>query len=91
MNHCGTVLSFAVRDQQRAAGTLDRLLIARCATSLGGPETLVCHPATTTHASMTPEEQQRAGISAGLLRVSIGLEDPDDLIADFTQAIGEAD
>jgi cystathionine beta-lyase/cystathionine gamma-synthase len=57
------------------------------ATSLGGPETLVCHPATTTHASLTPDEQVVGGITPGLLRVSVGLEDPNDLVADFLQAI----
>jgi cystathionine beta-lyase/cystathionine gamma-synthase len=57
------------------------------ATSLGGPETLVCHPATTTHASLTPDEHAIAGITPGLLRVSVGLEDPDDLVADFLHAI----
>ncbi len=49
--------------------------IARVATSLGGPETIVCHPSTSTHASLTPDEKAAAGVSEGLLRVSIGLED----------------
>lgn len=57
------------------------------ATSLGGPETLVCHPATSTHASLTPEEQAETGVTDGLLRVSVGLEDGADLIADFDQAL----
>lgn len=88
MNHNGTVLSVDLAGgQAHAGGTLDRLLLARVATSLGGPETLVCHPATTTHASLTAEEQVTAGIGPGLLRVSIGLEDPGDLVADFLQAI----
>lgn len=88
MSHNGTVLAFEVTGgEAHAASLLDRLRIARIATSLGGPETLVCHPATSTHASLTPEEQLTAGITPGLLRLSIGLEDPNDLIADFQQAL----
>jgi cystathionine beta-lyase/cystathionine gamma-synthase len=57
------------------------------ATSLGGPETIVCHPATSTHASLTPEEKAAAGVSEGLLRVSVGLEETGDIVADFEQAL----
>jgi cystathionine beta-lyase/cystathionine gamma-synthase len=67
--------------------TLDGLRVARSATSLGGPETLVCHPATSTHVSLLPEDQAAIGITDGLLRISVGLEDPQDVIADLTQAI----
>ena len=88
MRHNGTVLALDLAGgQAHAASVLDRLRIARIATSLGGPETLVCHPATTTHASMTHDEHVVAGITPGMLRVSVGLEDPRDLIADFLQAI----
>ena len=66
---------------------LDALRLARPATSLGGPETLVCHSATSTHVSLTPEDQAAIGITDGLLRISVGLEDTDELIADLTQAI----
>jgi len=88
MRHNGSVLSFSVSGGiDHASSVLDRLRIARVATSLGGPETLVCHPATTTHASMTADELELAGIGPGLLRVSVGLEDPADLVADFLQAV----
>ena len=88
MDHNGTVLSFdAAGGVPHATAVLDRLRLARVATSLGGPETLICHPATTTHASLTPDEQVLGGITPGLMRVSVGLEDPGDLIADFLQAI----
>ncbi len=88
MRYNGTVLAFEVfGGQAHVASLLDQLHLARVATSLGGPETLVCHPATTTHASLTPDEHIEAGIVPGLLRVSIGLEDPSDLIADFTRAL----
>src|SRR4051812_23665943 len=84
----GTVLSFDVNGAlERASCVLDRVRLAKVATSLGGPETLLCHPATTTHASLTDEEQATAGISGGLLRLSVGLEDPNDLVADLLQAI----
>jgi len=83
----GTVLSFEVADRETAAAFLGRLRTARIATSLGGPETIVCHPSTSTHASLTPDEKLSAGVSEGLLCVSIGLEDPADVVADFEQAL----
>jgi cystathionine beta-lyase/cystathionine gamma-synthase len=88
MRQFGTVLAFELasgRDGVR--GLLDGIRLARCATSLGGPETLVCHPMTTTHASLTDEEQAEVGVSPGLVRVSVGLEDADDVISDFERAL----
>lgn len=83
-----TVLAVDVAGGVDAARVmLDGLRIARPATSLGGPETLVCHSATSTHVSLPPDEQAAIGITAGLVRVSVGLEDSDELIADLTQAI----
>ncbi len=61
--------------------------IAQLAPSLGGPETLVTHPASTTHAGLLPEELAEAGIGAGTIRMSVGLEDPDDLVADVLAAL----
>ena len=88
MRQYGTVLAFELAGGREAVRTLlDRLELARCATSLGGPETLVCHPMTTTHASLTPQEQADVGVTEGLVRVSVGLEDPGDLIADVTRAL----
>ena len=83
----GTVLSFEVADRDTAAALLGRLRVARVATSLGGPETIVCHPSTSTHASLTPEEKAAAGVSEGLLRVSVGLEETGDIVADFERAL----
>jgi len=83
----GTVLSFEVADRDTASAVLGRLRVARVATSLGGPETIVCHPATSTHASLTPDEKLAAGVSDGLLRVSVGLEDGGDIVADFEHAL----
>ncbi len=83
----GTVLAFEVADRDTAAALLGRLRVARVATSLGGPETIVCHPATSTHASLTPDERLAAGVSDGLLRVSVGLEHGGDIVADFEHAL----
>lgn len=60
------------------------------AESLGGVESLVAHPATMTHASMTPEAREAAGITAGLVRISAGIEDGDDLVADLTRGLDRA-
>ena len=68
---------------------LHALTIAAHAPSLGGVETLVSEPRLTSHASLTPKERVRAGIPDGFLRFSIGLEDADDLIADFAQALAQ--
>jgi len=57
------------------------------AESLGGVESLICHPATMTHAAVAPEVKDKLGISDGLVRLSLGCEDPDDLIADLDQAL----
>lgn len=61
------------------------------AESLGGVESLVAHPATMTHAAMTPEARAKAGISDGLLRLSVGIEATDDLLADITAALARAE
>jgi len=66
---------------------VEGLEIAQLATSLGGPETLVTHSASTTHVNLTPEELAANGISPGTVRVSTGLEHADDLVADFAQAL----
>ena len=66
---------------------VSKLRIAHIATSFGGPETLVCHPATSTHVGLPPSELESLGVTAGLLRFSIGLEDADDLVDDIHQAL----
>jgi len=66
---------------------LRHLRIAKSAVSLGGVETLTCHPRSTTHSSMTPEELAESGVTDGLVRVSVGIEDWRDLLADFEQAL----
>ena len=61
--------------------------LARPATSLGGPETLVCHPASSTHHGLDPESLSASAAADGLVRISVGLENPADLIADFERAL----
>ncbi len=80
-----TILSFELKDGLAAATkTMDALKLIRRTTSFGGPETLICHPATSTHAGTDPAELNAAGVSPGLLRLSVGLEDPEDLWADLS-------
>jgi cystathionine beta-lyase/cystathionine gamma-synthase len=67
---------------------VESLEIAQLETTLGGPETLVTHPASTTHVNLTPEELEANGIRPGTVRVSVGLEHAGDLLADFAQALG---
>lgn len=89
MRQFGTMLAVELAGgREAAAQVLDRIRLIRCATSLGGPETLICHPMTTTHASLTPDEQAESGVTPGLMRISVGLEDTDDLVADLTRALG---
>jgi methionine-gamma-lyase len=84
----GGMLSIDLRGGKPAAFEfLRNLRIARNAVSLGGVETLVCHPKSTTHSGFTDEEFRQAGVTDGLVRISIGIEDWRDLLADFEQAL----
>jgi cystathionine gamma-lyase len=67
---------------------LERTRLFSLAESLGGVESLIEHPAIMTHASVPPEQRERLGISDGLVRLSVGIEDVDDLIGDLEQALG---
>jgi len=87
----GAMFSLELRGGKPAAFDFLRALrIARNAVSLGGVETLVCHPKTTTHSGFTEEQFAEAGVTDGLVRVSIGIEDWRDLLADFEQALESA-
>ena len=84
----GGMLSLDLRGGKTAAFEfLRNLRIARNAVSLGGVETLVCHPKTTTHSGFTEAEFAEAGVTDGLVRISVGIEDWRDLVADFEQAL----
>jgi cystathionine beta-lyase/cystathionine gamma-synthase len=88
MRQFGSLLSFEVVGGKDAARkVVDGLKLVRPAVSLGGPETLICHPASSTHVGVSPEDQVASGITQGLLRVSVGLESATDVIADFQQVL----
>ena len=88
MRQFGSLLSFEVIGGKDAARkVVDGLKLVRPAVSLGGPETLICHPSSSTHVGVTPEDQVASGITQGLLRVSVGLESATDVIADFQQVL----
>ena len=87
MKKPGGMMSIELKaDRDTAAAALNKLKLCTIAVSLGDAETLVEHPATMTHSTYTSEELKASGISEGLVRISIGLEDPEDIIADFEQA-----
>jgi cystathionine beta-lyase/cystathionine gamma-synthase len=84
----GGMLAFEVVGGELAGrAVVEALKLATHAVSLGGVETLVVHAASTTHAPLSPEARARGGVTPGLIRVSIGLESAQDLIADFAQAL----
>ena len=83
----GALITFDVGTYAAAKIFLDRLQVMSLAESLGGVETLISHPASMTHASIPAERRQMLGITDGMVRVSVGLEDLDDLLADLDQAL----
>lgn len=88
MRGYGGMLTIAVKGGGEAATrAADKLKLFALAPSLGGVESLVTQPCTTTHHGLTPEERARRGIGDAMLRLSVGLEDADDLIGDLTQAL----
>jgi methionine-gamma-lyase len=90
-DYAGAMFSLEIRGGKRAAFEfLRNLRVAHNAVSLGGVETLVCHPKTTTHSGFTDEEFRQAGVTDGLVRVSVGIEDWRDLLADFEHALDAA-
>jgi len=86
----GSMLSFELADREAAGRFLSAIKIFLSAESLGGVESLASHSATTTHASVTQEQRDAMGITQGRIRLSIGIEDKEDLIADLEQALDKA-
>ncbi len=87
----GTTFSFDVRGgRTQAFRLLNALQVFKLAVSLGGTESLICHPATTVHSGVPEETRLRLGITDATIRLSIGIEHPDDLVADLTQALAAA-
>lgn len=88
MGSGGTMIAIEIAGGKEAAfAALDRLEIIKISNNLGDAKSIVTHPATTTHQRLSDEDKARLGITPGLLRLSVGLEDADDLIADLTQAL----
>ncbi|HLI64626.1 MAG TPA: PLP-dependent aspartate aminotransferase family protein [Terriglobales bacterium] len=88
MSGFGSMISFELKGGLEAGRILmNHVRVATLAVSLGGVETLIEHPASMTHASLSPEERRQAGFSDGLVRYSVGIEDVEDLIADLRNAL----
>jgi cystathionine beta-lyase/cystathionine gamma-synthase len=83
----GAMISFDVVTLENARTVLNHLKLCSLAESLGGVETLISHPATMTHSSVPADVRQRIGITDGLIRISVGIEDAEDLINDLDQAL----
>lgn len=83
----GGMIAFETGSLAAARSVLDNVRLCALAESLGGVETLVSHPATMTHASVPPEQRARLGITDGLVRISVGVEDVEDIIADLDAAL----
>jgi len=87
MRGFGGMLSFDVGTFEAAREVCNRVKLMALAESLGGVETLMCHPASMTHASVPPERRQAIGLTDSMVRISAGIEDPQDLIDDIRQAL----
>jgi len=87
MKGFGAMLSFELGSLEAAQRMLRQVKVCSLGESLGGVETLISHPATMTHASVPPEERAKIGITDGLVRISVGIEDVEDLIADLDRAL----
>ena len=87
----GAMISFELKENYSIRTFFKSLRLIALAESLGGVESLVCHPASMTHASIPYEVRQKVGITDGLIRLSIGIENIDDLLADLAQAIQESE
>jgi len=86
MKGFGALISFELGSLENAKKFLDRVRLCSLGESLGGVETLISHPASMTHGSVPEETRARLGITAGLVRISVGIEDVEDLIADLENA-----
>ena len=86
MDGFGAMISFELGSYDNAKKFLDRVRLCSLGESLGGVETLISHPETMTHASVPAADRQRLGITPGLVRISVGIEDIEDLIADVENA-----
>ena len=87
MSGFGGMISFELGDLAAASAFLKKVRLCALAESLGGVETIITHPATMTHAAIPPEQRRQIGITDGLVRISVGIEDVEDIIADLETAM----
>jgi cystathionine beta-lyase/cystathionine gamma-synthase len=87
MSGFGSMISFETGSLAKANRMLRKVRVCSLAESLGGVETLISHPATMTHAAVGREGRRKIGITDGLVRISVGIEDLDDILADLDQAL----
>ena len=87
MDATGPIFAFEVEDRGQAHALLDALELIDISNNIGDSRSLMTHPASTTHSGLTPEARQEMGVSEGMLRLNVGLEDPADLIEDLDQAL----
>ena len=84
------LLSFDVGDKELAVRVINGVKLFSIVVNIGDSKSLITHPASTTHSQLSPQELEAAGIGAGIIRLSIGIEDADDLIADLDAALKNA-
>jgi cystathionine gamma-lyase/cystathionine beta-lyase/cystathionine gamma-lyase/homocysteine desulfhydrase len=87
MSGFGALITFETGSIDKANAVLRRLRICTVGESLGGVETLISHPASMTHAALGEEGRAKIGLSDGMLRISVGIEDVDDLLEDLEQGL----
>ncbi len=88
MSAGGTILSFFVADRAQAHGLLDALALVDISNNIGDSRSLMTHPSSTTHSGLSAEVRETMGITEGMLRLNVGLEDPADVIDDLDRALG---
>lgn len=87
MTAAGPIFSFILDDRKQAMAMLNAMELCDISNNIGDSRTLLCHPASTTHNNMGPEKRAEAGVEEGMVRINVGLEDPDDIIEDLDQAL----
>ena len=90
MDACGPIFAFEVEGRGQAHALLDALELVDISNNIGDSRSLLTHPASTTHASVAPDKREEMGVTEGLLRINIGLEDPADLVDDLARALAAA-
>ena len=87
MDACGPIFAFEVEGRGQAHALLDALDLIDISNNIGDSRSLLTHPASTTHSSVAPDKREEMGVTEGLLRINVGLEDPADLVDDLDQAL----